>query len=209
MCSKTSVWSRSPRGARSGLDAPDRSAPSGRRGTAQFVCLGLLGLVFAVAGCGYEVFFPPLAVVDRVELDRFVGKWYEIAKYPNPFQQRCFGGTTAEYAVREDGSISVINVCREGSLEGPESRIEGFATIADQATNAKLTVYFFPPFGAPYWIIDLDADYQWLVVGEPSRSTLWILSRTPALPEDTYQAILSRLPEKGYDAARVVLTPQS
>ncbi len=170
---------------------------------------GLIGLWPVVAGCGYELLFPPLAVVENVDLSRYVGKWYEIARYPNFFQQQCFGGTTAEYALREDGSIRVINVCREGALDGPESRIEGVATIADPSVPAKLTVSFFPPFGAPYWIIDLDPDYQWAVVGEPSRSTLWILSRTASLPDAVYQDILGRLPEKGYDPARLILTPQS
>jgi apolipoprotein D and lipocalin family protein len=93
--------------------------------------------------------FPPLPVVQGVELERFIGKWYEIAKYPNFFQQQCFGGTTAEYAIREDGNISVVNTCHEGSLDGPESRIEGYATSAAPTTNAKLSVVFFPPFGAP------------------------------------------------------------
>jgi len=170
--------------------------------------LSACGLGLLSCGCAYEGFFPPLPVVDRVELDRFIGKWYEIAKYPNFFQQQCYGGTTAEYAIRDDGNISVVNTCREGSLDGPESRIEGYATIADPTTNAKLSVVFFPPFGAPYWIIDLDADYQWAVIGEPSRSTLWILSRTPTMDEATYEGILGRLAAKGYDPARLVVTPQ-
>ena len=166
------------------------------------------GLGLLLSGCAYEGLFPPLPVVERVELDRFIGKWYEIAKYPNFFQQQCYGGTTAEYGIREDSSISVVNTCREGSLDGPESRIEGYATIADPTTNAKLSVVFFPPFGAPYWVIDLDADYQWAVIGEPSRSTLWILSRTPTMDEATYEGILGRLAAKGYDPARLVVTPQ-
>ncbi len=159
-------------------------------------------------GCAHDSLFPPLPVVESVDLNRFIGKWYEIAKYPNFFQQQCHGGTTAEYASREDGSISVVNICREGSLDGPESRIEGYATVTDTNSNAKLSVVFFPPFGAPYWIIDLDPEYQWAVIGEPSRSTLWILSRTPTLSETTYGDILSRLPLKGYDPSRLVLTPQ-
>ena len=178
------------------------------RGHTVLAALMVCGLGLPLSGCANEEFFPPLPVVERVELDRFIGKWYEIAKYPNFFQQQCFGGTTAEYAIRDDGNISVVNTCREGSLDGPESRIEGCATIADSTVNAKLSVVFFPPFGAPYWIIDLDADYQWAVIGEPSRSTLWILSRTPTLDEGTYQDILSRLAANGYDPARLVATPQ-
>ncbi len=185
----------------------DRGRRMRRTGLAAFLVLtGGLGLL--PAGCNYEAFFPPLPVAESVNLDRFVGRWYEIAKYPNFFQQQCYGATTAEYALRPDGSVSVVNTCREGSLDGPESRIEGYATVSDPATNAKLTVVFFPPFGAPYWIIDLDEDYQWAVVGEPSRSTLWILSRTPTLDAAVYDDILSRLPDKGYDPTRLVITPQ-
>ena len=179
------------------------------RGRTVLAALMVCGLGLPISGCAYEGLFPPLPVVERVELDRFIGKWYEIAKYPNFFQQQCFGGTTAEYAIRDDGNISVVNTCREGSLDGPESRIEGYATIADPTANAKLSVVFFPPFGAPYWIIDLDADYQWAVIGEPSRSTLWILSRTPTLDDATYEDILSRLAANGYDPARLVATPQA
>lgn len=178
------------------------------RGRPLLTALIACSLALPLSGCAYEGLFPPLPVVERVELDRFIGKWYEIAKYPNFFQQQCFGGTTAEYAIRDEGGISVVNTCREGSLDGPESRIEGYATVTDTGTNAKLNVVFFPPFGAPYWIIDLDQDYQWAVIGEPSRSTLWILSRTPALDEATYQDILSRLSANGYDPARLVVTPQ-
>jgi len=178
----------------------------GRRGVLLLVVV--CSLIAPLSGCAYEALFPPLPVVERVELERFIGKWYEIAKYPNFFQQQCYGGTTAAYGIREDGNISVLNTCREGSLDGPESRIEGYATIADPTTNAKLSVVFFPPFGAPYWIIDLDPDYQWAVIGEPSRSTLWILSRTPTMDEATYEAILARLPIKGYDPARLKVTPQ-
>lgn len=176
--------------------------------TSIYACC-LLPVLALSSGCtGYEIFFPPLATAQQVDLSRYVGKWYEIAKYPTSFQTQCYGAVTAEYAVRDDGSISVINTCREESFDGAESRIEGSATIADTTTNAKLNVSFFPPFAAPYWIIDLDEDYQWAVIGEPSRSFLWILSRTPQMDDATYQDILSRLPDKGYDVSRLVLTPQ-
>lgn len=161
----------------------------------------------ALAGCNYELYFPKLDTVDRVDVARYVGVWYEIARYPNAFEQGCVG-VTAQYTLNADGSVKVINTCRPDSLDAAPTTIEGRAQIADTTSNAKLNVSFFGPFGAPYWIIDLDPDYQWAVVGEPSRSFLWILSRTPTLDEALYQDILSRLPEKGYDASRLVPTPQ-
>lgn len=174
----------------------------------QLPLCGLFGLAVQLQlGCSYEALFPPLAVAERVELSRYAGVWYEIAKYPNSFERGCYG-VTAEYTLREDGRVTVVNTCREGALDGPARTIEGYAEVADPATNARLTVYFFYPFGAPYWILEVDENYQWAVVGEPSRSFLWILSRTPTLDDATYQAILARLPDKGYDPARLEPMPQ-
>ena len=157
-------------------------------------------------GC-MPVVTTPLDVVEQVELERYTGVWYEIARYPAPFQQGCVG-TTAEYTIRADGRIRVVNRCREGSLDGAEQTIEGVARVVDTQTNAKLKVSFFPPFEGDYWIIELDPDYQWAVVGEPARRYLWILSRTPTLDESIYQAILAGLEEKGYDPARLEETTQ-
>ena len=150
---------------------------------------------------------PPLTVVDRVDLERYLGKWYEIASYPAWFQKGCTG-STAEYSLLPEGKIRVINRCRKDSLDGPLKESKGKAEVADTATNAKLKVWFFWPFKGNYWIIDLSPDYQWVVVGEPSREYLWILSRTPLMEEAVYQGILERLPQKGYDPARLQRTPQ-
>jgi apolipoprotein D and lipocalin family protein len=149
----------------------------------------------------------PLDVVDRVDLQSYVGIWYEIASYPASFQEGCVG-TTAEYTLRDDGKIQVINRCYDESFDGPLRTIEGTARVVDEETNAKLKVTFFWPFEGDYWIIDLDENYEWAVVGEPSRTYLWILSRTPTLDESVYQAILSRLPDKGYDPSRLQRTAQ-
>ena len=162
----------------------------------------------SVGGCNYEIFFPNLPTVGNVEVSRYLGLWYEIAKYPVSFEEGCVG-VTAEYTLNPDGSIKVVNTCYPGTLDAEPTTIEGVAQIADPATNAKLNVAFFGPFGAPYWIIDLDPDYQWAVIGEPSRTFLWILSRTPTLDDAVYQDILSRLPAKGYDVSRLELTPQN
>jgi apolipoprotein D and lipocalin family protein len=149
----------------------------------------------------------PLETVDSVDLDRYLGRWYEIASYPAWFQKNCTA-VTADYALREDGLIEVVNSCRKGSLDGKLKQSKGRAKVVDETTNARLKVSFFGPFWGPYWIIDLDPDYQWAVVGGPDRKYLWILSRTPQMDETLYQEILSRLPDRGYDSERLHRTLQ-
>ena len=149
----------------------------------------------------------PLEVVDSVDLDRYLGRWYEIASYPAWFQKNCTA-VTADYALREDGLIEVVNSCRKGSLNGKLKQSRGRAKVVDTATNAKLKVSFFGPFWGPYWIIDLDPDYQWAVVGGPSRKYLWILSRTLQMDEALFDEIVGRLPAKGYDPNRLNRTLQ-
>ena len=150
---------------------------------------------------------PPLAAVDSVDLERYLGKWYEIASYPAWFQKGCTG-STAEYSLLPDGRIQVVNRCRKNSPEGPLKESKGKAEVVDTKSNAKLKVWFFWPFKGNYWIIDLDPDYRWAVVGEPSRKYLWILSRTPTMDQRIYENILARLPEAGYDPARLQKTTQ-
>lgn len=163
----------------------------------------LLTLTFsiALAGCGKttteRLQLPSLDAVPDVELERYLGTWYEIASYPQRFQEGCTS-TTATYTLRSDGEINVLNKCRKGGLDGPEDVAEGRARVVDRTTNAKLEVSFFGPFWGDYWIIDLGPDYEYAVVGHPSRDYLWILSRTPTLDETTYDGILSRLEQKGY-----------
>jgi apolipoprotein D and lipocalin family protein len=152
--------------------------------------------------------------VPSVNLDRYVGKWYEIAKYPNRFQKKCVGNTTAIYTKKADGRLEVLNSCRTGKGETDEAK--GEAKIVDKNTNARLKVRFAPGFlsflpfvWGDYWVIDLEPDYKYAVVGTPSRDYLWILSRTPELDENTYQGILNRVKEQGFDPARLVKTPQN
>ena len=151
---------------------------------------------------------PPLEAVPQVDLERYLGTWYEIASYPQFFQEGCTG-TTATYTLRSDGEIDVLNKCRKGSLDGPVDVAEGRARIVDRETNAKLEVSFFGPFWGDYWIIDLGPNYEYAVVGHPSRDYLWILSRTPTLAENTYDKILSRLEDKGYPLEPLQKTQQA
>ncbi len=149
----------------------------------------------------------PLSTVPTVDLNRYLGKWYEIASYPAWFQKSCTG-STADYSRLPDGRIRVVNRCFKKSLDGPLKESKGKAEVVDPKTNARLKVTFFWPFRGDYWIIDLDDDYQWAVVGVPSRKYLWILSRTPTLDGDVYDGILRRVIEKGYDPTRLNLTLQ-
>jgi apolipoprotein D and lipocalin family protein len=145
--------------------------------------------------------------VDQVQLDRYMGLWYEVARCPNFFQSSCAGGSTAYYSLRDDGKVNVTNSCRRGSMDGEIYQVEGVARVVDEQTNAKLKVRF-GLFSGNYWIIGLDEGYQWAVVGEPTRSYLWILSRTPQMSAETYENILLLVEQKGYNPERLTKTPQ-
>jgi apolipoprotein D and lipocalin family protein len=143
----------------------------------------------------------PLATVPKVDLNRYVGRWYEIAKYPNRFERKCQSNVMANYAIRPDGKISVVNSC--ATRDGKINQSNGWAKIVDQNTGAKLKVTFFWPFFGDYWILELGATYEYAVIGEPSRQYLWILSRTSKMDEAVYAGITSRLVAKGYDASKL------
>ena len=149
-----------------------------------------------------------LQTVPSVDLERYLGKWYEIASFPQRFQKGCTG-TTAEYSKRDDGDIRVINTCFKPNLEGAKKQIEGKAWVADKKTNSKLKVQFFWPFSGHYWIIELDeAGYSYAVVGAPNRKYLWILSRTPQIEESLYQNLVQKAQAKGFDIGKLNKTPQ-
>jgi len=114
---------------------------------------------------------PPLEVVAHVDQKRYLGKWYEIARYPHSFEENCYA-VTADYKLLDDGAVQVINRCREGGLDGKLKEAAGKAYFVDSKTNAKLEVTFFWPFYGDYWIIDLDENYQYAVVSEPDRQPL-------------------------------------
>lgn len=169
----------------------------------------ILGLVLALAsGCAARgPDRAPLTTVDSVDLQRYLGKWYEIASYPAWFARGCTA-TTAEYSLLPDGNIEVINRCRKGNIAGPVRESKGRAQVVDTVNNTKLAVTFFPPFKGDYWIIDLDEDYQWAVVGVPDRDYLWILSRTPTMDAALYAEIQARVAAQGFDPLRLQKTPQ-
>ena len=149
----------------------------------------------------------PLEVAPSVDLARYAGKWYEIARLPNRFQRDCAGNTTATYTLRPDGKITVLNECRKA--DGRQKSAKGTARVADgKGPNTKLKVTFFWPFSGDYWIVDLDPEYRWAVVGEPGRRYLWILSREPQMAPALYQQIVERAMQRGFDTGKLLKTRQ-
>ena len=154
-----------------------------------------------------KVTVPPLQVVPYVDLKRYIGTWYEIARYPHKFQTGCVG-SRATYALRDDGKLSVLNECYEESDKGKLRSAKGKAWVVDTNTNAKLKVSFFWPFSGDYWIIDLGKDYEYAVIGHPERKYLWILSRTQVMDASVYEGILNRLKGQYYDISKLIRTQQ-
>lgn len=156
-----------------------------------------------LAACQPSAVPPPaLVTVAQVDLDRYAGRWYEIAKLPNRFQRKCVADTTAEYRRQADGTIAVVNRCRTADGRFDEAR--AVARVADAGRNAKLEVSFFSvlgwrPLWGDYWILMLDSEYGYAVVGEPGRRYGWILARTPTLPTAVRARIDDRLRALGHD----------
>jgi apolipoprotein D and lipocalin family protein len=151
--------------------------------------------------------------VPAVDLNRYSGKWYEIARYPNKFQKDCVANTTATYTRKQNGKIEVLNECLK--KDGLVNSAKAEAKVADKGSNAKLKVRFAPGFlsvfgfvWADYWIIDLGANYEYAVVADPKREYLWILSRDPELKESVYQSILQRVENQGFQPGKLVKTRQ-
>ncbi len=150
--------------------------------------------------------------VDSVDLNKYAGLWYEIAKIPNRFQKNCVRNTTAIYKLRDDGKIDVINKCIDE--DGNTDEVEGIAKVADSKTNAKLEVSFVRILGiqlfwGDYWIIGLEKDYKYAVVGTPSRKYGWILSRTPKLSPEDIDKIFNIIRKQGYNPEDFVMTEQA
>lgn len=162
-----------------------------------------IAFMLSFSGCREETGRQPLQTVSKVDLNRYLGRWYEIARIDHSFQKGCID-STADYSLREDGDIRVINRCRKVSPEGKITAIEGRARVLDKGTNAWLKVQFFWPFEGDYVIIDLDgSNYSYAVVGHPSRDYLWVLSRSPQMDNDLYEEIMKKISRQGYDVKRI------
>jgi apolipoprotein D and lipocalin family protein len=175
--------------------------------------LGLLGASAAVLAADRGA-APPLVPIRALDVPRYMGAWYEIAKYPNRFQKNCAGFTTAHYSLQPDKTVQVINRCRRA--DGAIDEAVGSARQQGGADSPKLQVRFAPGWMSflpmvwgDYWVIDLDPDYQLAAVSEPKREYLWILSRTPTVPRQAYAGLLARLERQGFDLARLEMTRQA
>ncbi|MFM1920704.1 MAG: hypothetical protein RLZZ303_2338 [Candidatus Hydrogenedentota bacterium] len=168
----------------------------------------LLGLICLPMGCAR--FGDPPKTVDFVEIPRYMGLWHEIASNPQFFNEDLVN-VTAEYTLRDDGKVTVLNRGFQGSPNGPEETIEGVARVKDTTTNSKLGVRFpSVPFSflfeGEYWIVILDEDYEYAVVTDSRQSTLFVLNRTPAMTRERYESILAELEELEVDTSRLRIT---
>lgn len=172
----------------------------------------LLSALFAVSallsGCASSPAAPPpLRTVERLDPDRYLGRWYEIARFRHRFE-RDLVGVTAEYARRPDGRISVVNSGFKGTLDGKYSEAKAVAYVPDPGKPGRLKVSFFRPFYADYLVFGLDdVDYSWALVGSDDRKYLWFLSRTPTVDDATFALMRSIAEGQGYDLSGLYHVP--
>jgi apolipoprotein D and lipocalin family protein len=172
------------------------------------------GMLLATVGNVIAEEPSPVTTVEQVDLSRYCGTWYEIARLPNRFQKECVCNSTAEYSLLENGRIKVINRCQKA--DSSYIIAEGEARKQDKdGPDAKLEVRFAPAWlswlskvWGTYWIIDLAPDYSYAAVGDPARKYLWILSRTKSLDDAALQDILSRMQSMGFETDKLIYTPQ-
>ena len=148
---------------------------------------------------------PPLQTVQKVDINRYLGTWYEIARYEHFFEKDC-KNVSANYSMLDEQTIKVVNRCTN-MLTNEKKEAIGRAYATDD-TNSKLKVSFFRPFYGDYWVMILDENYDYVVVGTPSREYLWILYRKPILDEKIKNEILQKLPTLGFDASKLIWTIQ-
>ena len=178
--------------------------------------MGRAALVLAIglaAGPGAAGQDRPVRSVEKVDLSRYVGEWFEIARFPNRFQRQCLGDVRAFYAIRQDGRLDVVNRCRttDGVTEA-----RGVARVVDSRTAAKLKVRFAPAFlsflpavWGDYWVVGLAPDYSWATVGSPDRKYLWILGRSSSIGAEAYASALEAARSNGFDVTRLTRTEQA
>jgi apolipoprotein D and lipocalin family protein len=167
--------------------------------------------LLSLAGAASAVIEPPLRTIAALDVPRYMGTWYEIAKFPNFFQRKCVSDTTANYSLGADGRVQVLNRCRE--QDGTFEQATAAARQLGGPTSPKLEVRFAPKWlsfvpgvWADYWVIDLDDGYQLAAVSGPTRKYLWVLSRTPTVDPAAYAALLVRLRAQGFDTQALVPT---
>lgn len=170
----------------------------------------VLAILLLLGACATQPDAGAPETAGRVDLSRYSGTWFEIARFPTPFQdganRRCVD-VTASYTPLPDGTLEVVNRCRDAANAGKERIARGIARSASP-DNDRLRVSFFWLFFGDYWVIAVDPDYRWAVAGAPGRDALWILSRTPVLPAGAYSVAIAEARRQGFNILRLVATPQ-
>ena len=180
----------------------------------------LIGLYLVLAGLpaysqsGSQASDLPVRTIASLDVPKYLGTWYEIAKFPNWFQKKCVGNTKAVYSMRADSNLKVLNSCK--NADGVVSEADGTARQIGAQDSPKLEVRFAPAWlsflpmvWGDYWVIDLDPQYQVAAVSDPKREYLWVLSRTPQLDKKVYEDLLQRLQAQQFDVRKLEITPQS
>src|SRR4030042_1475836 len=167
----------------------------------------LLALLFLISSCKGQNTMIDKTVVKELDIERYLGRWYEISRYDHRFE-RGLVGVTASYSFREDGKIKVVNTGFKETLDGQKSEAIGKARIPDPNIPSKLKVSFFWFFYGDYFVLELDENYQWAVIGSSSDNYLWILSRTPQMDESLYNELLDKLTYRGYDVNKLIRIEQ-
>ena len=163
--------------------------------------------VLLLSGCALLAPKAPIETVDSVDLDRYMGQWYVIANIPY-FGERGNVAGRAIYRQRDDGRMDDIYIYKKGAFDAPDERLEGVAWVVDEASRAEWKVRFYWPLAFGYHIVGLDEDYQWSMVGHPTRNYAWIMARNPTMDDELYQSLLARFEALGYDSTRLLKVPQ-
>ena len=155
----------------------------------------------------------PLASIESLDMARYMGRWYEVSRYPTWFQKKCRDSSRAEYALKDNGEVQVTNRCRLESGEMNVATAVGRQVGGPQSARLKVSfapgwLSFLPMVWGDYWVVDLDPDYSLVAVSEPSREYLWVLSRTPQVDAARYEALLGRLAQQGFDLSKLITTKQ-
>lgn len=169
--------------------------------------VALLGMVGSLTSCSIMAKKSDLKTVAHVDLPRYMGKWRVIAIIPYFAEKNCVDSIEG-YELRPDGLIANTFEFRKKSFDAPQKKLEFLAEVVNKETNAEWRVRFLPFLKVAYLIIDLDPNYQWVVIGHPSRKYGWIMAREKSLPDDVYKGILERLTAQGYDASKFAKVPQ-
>lgn len=167
-----------------------------------------VGFMLLLTACTAQNSMIDKTVVNQLNLQRYLGTWYEIARYDHKFE-RGMVGVTANYSIRNDGKIKVVNSGYKGSMDGPFSEAIGKAKVPNKSEPGKLKVSFFWIFYGDYFVLDLDENYQWALIGSSYDKYLWILSRTPQISDSLYKELLEKLSIRGYDTNKLIKVEQN